>query len=144
MTTPTPTPPHPARSPLVKVPCLEGQVIAFTGTLASMTHEQAAELARGHGGEPQEHVSRAATTILVVGDEGWPLEDNGQPSVKFEQAERLRTEGKNSGFSPKRSGSGCSAKRPTPKRPGSSTRPPCSPSSSAFGQESSAPGNGSV
>lgn len=90
MTTP-PTSPSP-QSPLINVPCLEGQVIAFTGTLASMTHEQAAELARGHGGEPQEHVSRA-TTILVVGDEGWPLEDNGQPSVKFEQAERLRAEG---------------------------------------------------
>jgi len=67
-------------------------VVAFTGTLASMTHEQAARLAAEHGGTPHEHVSRQ-TTLLVVGEEGWPLEDNGEPSVKFQQAERWKGEG---------------------------------------------------
>jgi hypothetical protein len=72
--------------------CLEGEVVAFTGVLASMTHEQASQWVEEHGGIAHEHVSRQ-TTILVVGEEGWPLEDTGEPSVKFEQAERLRAEG---------------------------------------------------
>ncbi len=67
-------------------------MVAFTGTLASMTHEQAGRLAEEHGGIPHEHVSRQ-TTLLVVGEEGWPLEDNGEPSVKFQQAERWKAEG---------------------------------------------------
>ena len=66
--------------------------MAFTGTLASMTHAQAAELAREHGATATEHVSRQ-TTMLVVGEEGWPLEPDGQPSVKLREAERRRQEG---------------------------------------------------
>ncbi len=57
-----------------------------------MTHDEAARLAVEHGGTPHEHVSRQ-TTLLVVGEEGWPLDDNGEPSVKFQQAERWRAEG---------------------------------------------------
>jgi len=66
--------------------------VAFTGTLASMTHAQAAELVSQHGGTATDHVSRQ-TTMLVIGEEGWPLEDNGQPSVKLQQAERWRLAG---------------------------------------------------
>ncbi len=73
-------------------PCLKGERIAFTGILASMTHAQAFELTLQNGGTPSEHVSKQ-TTMLVVGDEGWPLEDDGQPSVKLQQAERLQATG---------------------------------------------------
>ncbi len=73
-------------------PALQGERIAFTGTLASMTHAQAAALAEQHGGTAAEHVSRQ-TTMLVVGEEGWPLEDDGRPSVKLQQVEKLQHEG---------------------------------------------------
>jgi tetratricopeptide (TPR) repeat protein len=73
-------------------PILAGERVAFTGTLASMTHAQAAQLVADHGGTASEHVSRH-TTLLVVGEEGWPLEADGQPSVKLQQAQRLQSEG---------------------------------------------------
>lgn len=57
-----------------------------------MTHSQAAELVQQHGGTAQEHVGRH-TTLLIVGEEGWPLEENGQPSVKLLQAQKLQAEG---------------------------------------------------
>ncbi|MFM8224421.1 MAG: MerR family transcriptional regulator, partial [Planctomycetaceae bacterium] len=71
---------------------LAGQRIAFTGTLASMTHRQAQQVVEEHGGQPTEHVGKA-TTLLVVGEEGWPLEADGRPSVKLVQAQKLRAEG---------------------------------------------------
>lgn len=77
---------------LTSSPVLQGERVAFTGVLASMTHAKAAGLVTEHGGESSEHVSRQ-TTLLVVGEEGWPLEDDGQPSVKLQQAERLRSVG---------------------------------------------------
>ncbi len=82
-----------ATSPtLVSSPPLQGERVAFTGTLASMTHATAADLVREHGGEATEHVSRQ-TTMLVVGEEGWPLEDNGQPSVKLRQVSEWNEQG---------------------------------------------------
>ena len=51
-------------------PVLQGERIAFTGTLASMTHRQAMELVEQHGGQSSQHVSHQ-TTLLVVGEEGW-------------------------------------------------------------------------
>lgn len=59
--------------------------MAFTGILASMTHADAARLVTDNGGTATEHVSRQ-TTMLVIGEEGWPLDDNGEPSVKLQQA----------------------------------------------------------
>ncbi|SFI53358.1 tetratricopeptide repeat protein [Planctomicrobium piriforme] len=79
-------------SGLASSPCLQGERVAFTGTLASMTHAQAAALVAGHGGAATDHVSRQ-TTMLVIGEEGWPLDDNGQPSVKLQQVERWRQDG---------------------------------------------------
>lgn len=73
-------------------PCLQGERVSFTGTLASMTHSQAAQLVAENGGTATDHISRQST-MLVVGEEGWPLEDNGQPSVKLQQAERWRDAG---------------------------------------------------
>ena len=57
-----------------------------------MTHQQAHELAQQHGGTATQHVSRQ-TTMLVVGEEGWPLEPDGHPSVNMQDASRLQQEG---------------------------------------------------
>lgn len=73
-------------------PPLQGERVAFTGTLASMTHRQARALAEEHGGVATEHVSRQ-TTMLVVGEEGWPLEPDGEPSRKLRQVEEWQREG---------------------------------------------------
>lgn len=80
------------KPPLASSPLLKGERVAFTGVLASMTHAKAGKLVEQHGGEASEHISRQ-TTMLVVGEEGWPLEDDGHPSVKLQQAERLRESG---------------------------------------------------
>jgi len=71
---------------------LAGERLAFTGTLASMTHHDAQARVVECGGLAAEHVSRQ-TTMLVVWEEGWPLEPDGQPSVKWREVERLRAEG---------------------------------------------------
>lgn len=73
-------------------PALAGERVTFTGVLASMTHAQAAELVEQHGGEATTHASRQ-TTILVVGEEGWPLEADGRPSQKFQQVREWRALG---------------------------------------------------
>ena len=73
-------------------PVLQAEQVAFTGTLASMPHRQAQELAEQHGGSAMQHVSRQ-TTMLVIGEEGWPLDPDGQPSQKLRHAQDLRTQG---------------------------------------------------
>lgn len=77
---------------LVSTPALSGERVSFTGTLASMTHKQAQTLVEVQGGTATEHVSKQ-TTMLVVGEEGWPLEADGTSSVKLQHVERLRYEG---------------------------------------------------
>lgn len=47
-----------------------------------------------HGGTASEHVSKQ-TTMLVVGEEGWPLEADGRPSVKLQQVKKWCEEGLN-------------------------------------------------
>ncbi len=71
---------------------LTGEMVTFTGTLASMTHEQASAQVISHGGQAVPHMSRQVT-LLVVGEEGWPLEADGRPSVKLQQAETLILDG---------------------------------------------------
>ncbi|MBI3863602.1 MAG: tetratricopeptide repeat protein [Planctomycetia bacterium] len=73
-------------------PALAGERVAFTGTLASMTHREAQARVVECGGAASEHVSRQ-TTLLVIGEEGWPLEPDGQPSVKLRHVERLNADG---------------------------------------------------
>ena len=73
-------------------PILQGERVAFTGTLASMTHRQAMDLVEQQGGLSMQHVGQQ-TTILVVGEEGWPLEQDGQPSLKLEHARQLHEKG---------------------------------------------------
>jgi len=79
-------------TPLHSSPILQGERIAFTGTLASMTHRQAMELVEKHGGQSSQHVS-AQTTLLVLGEEGWPLEADGRISVKWVHARQLHDKG---------------------------------------------------
>lgn len=73
-------------------PALQGERVVFTGTLASMTHQKAGEFVEEHGGQAAQHVSRQ-TTLLVVGEEGWPLEADGSPSVNLTHAQELIAEG---------------------------------------------------
>src|ERR1700739_1483837 len=63
---------------------LEGTV-AFTGRLASMKRADAFALVRKHGGKPREGVTKQ-TDVLVVGELGWPLLDDGRPSNSLVQA----------------------------------------------------------
>ena len=73
-------------------PPLAGEVVAVTGVLASMTHAAAARLTADLGGSFTEKLTRG-TTLLVVGEEGWPLEDDGAPTVKFRRAVEWNTTG---------------------------------------------------
>jgi tetratricopeptide (TPR) repeat protein len=60
--------------------------VAFTGRLACMTRVEAFEVVRSHGGTPSQEVTRR-TNVLVVGELGWPLLDDGRPSNKLSKAE---------------------------------------------------------
>lgn len=81
-----------ANPSLESSPCLQGERLSFTGTLASMTHKQGMEIAEQHGGVTTHNVSKQ-TTMLVVGEEGWPLEEDGQPSLKLKQVTEWRQQG---------------------------------------------------
>src|SRR6266550_6457411 len=59
--------------------------VAFTGRLACMTRAEAFEVVRSHGGTPSQTVTRQ-TNVLVVGELGWPLLDDGRPSNKLNRA----------------------------------------------------------
>src|SRR2546430_3662720 len=50
-----------------------------------MTREEAFEVVRSHGGTPSQTVTRQ-TNVLVVGELGWPLLDDGRPSYKLSRA----------------------------------------------------------
>lgn len=63
---------------------LEGTV-AFTGRLASMKRAEAFALIRRGGGTPRQGVTKQ-TDILIVGELGWPLVDDGRPSNSLARA----------------------------------------------------------
>ncbi len=86
------TTPDSSDHPLESSPALQGERLSFTGTLASMTHRQAMDLAEQHGGATTHSVSKQ-TSMLVVGEEGWPLETDGKPSVKLQQVTEWRQQG---------------------------------------------------
>lgn len=86
------TTPDSSAHPLESSPALQGERLSFTGTLASMTHRQAMDLAEQHGGATTHSVSKQ-TSMLVVGEEGWPLETDGKPSVKLQQVTEWRQQG---------------------------------------------------
>ncbi|MEE8141792.1 MAG: MerR family transcriptional regulator, partial [Planctomycetota bacterium] len=70
----------------------QGRKVAITGRLASMTREEAAELIRARGGELVGKPGRS-TRYLVVGQEGWPLREDGQLTRSLEKAQDLREAG---------------------------------------------------
>lgn len=82
----------PSSQKLQSSPCLQGERVAFTGTLASMTHQQAQEVVEQNGGVWTHNVSQQMT-MLVIGEEGWPLDPDGQPSLKLQQVTEWRSEG---------------------------------------------------
>ena len=67
------------------------RAIAFTGRLAAMNRAEAFALIRRHGGMPRRGVTKN-TDVLVVGELGWPLLGNGQPSKNLELAKSLGIE----------------------------------------------------
>lgn len=71
---------------------LHGTRVAFTGRLASMTRREAAELVRAHGGKFVPTVTRR-TSLLVIGQEGWPLRNDGRLSNKLQKARLLQRKG---------------------------------------------------
>jgi tetratricopeptide (TPR) repeat protein len=68
---------------------LSGQRVAFTGRLACMTSREAAVLVRRHGGTVVPSVNRQ-TSLLVVGQEGWPLGKDGRLTQKLQRARWLQ------------------------------------------------------
>ena len=62
--------------------------VAFTGRLACMTRAEAFEVVRQHGGIPSPTVTKG-TNLLIVGELGWPLLDDGRPSNKLSRANAL-------------------------------------------------------
>jgi hypothetical protein len=62
--------------------------IAFTGRLACMSRTEAFDVVRQRGGTPTPAVTRR-TQVLIVGELGWPLLDDGRPSNKLSRATAL-------------------------------------------------------
>jgi tetratricopeptide (TPR) repeat protein len=67
---------------------LEGKRVAFTGRLATMARAEAHVLVRTLGGHPENLVTRR-TSFLVVGQEGWPLQKDGQLTRKLLRAKKV-------------------------------------------------------
>jgi tetratricopeptide (TPR) repeat protein len=59
--------------------------VAFTGRLTCMTRAEAFEVVRQRGGTPSAAVTKC-TKLLIVGELGWPLLDDGRPSNKLSRA----------------------------------------------------------
>ena len=59
--------------------------VAFTGRLACMTRAEAFEVVRQRGGTPSQAVTKR-TKLLIVGELGWPLLDDGRLSNKLSRA----------------------------------------------------------
>jgi len=59
--------------------------VAFTGRLACMTRAEAFEVVRQRGGTPCSAVTKG-TNLLIAGELGWPLLDDGRPSNKLSRA----------------------------------------------------------
>ena len=62
--------------------------VAFTGRLACMSQSKAFDVVRQRGGTPSPAVTKR-TKLLIVGELGWPLLDDGRPSNKLSRATAL-------------------------------------------------------
>jgi tetratricopeptide (TPR) repeat protein len=77
------------REPAPDKALLQGKQVAFTGRLASMTRAEAADLIQAHGGRFTATLNRF-TSLLVVGQDGWPFENDGRLSSKLRKARSLQ------------------------------------------------------
>jgi tetratricopeptide (TPR) repeat protein len=59
--------------------------VAFTGRLACMSRAEAFEVVAQRGGIPSPDITKR-TKLLIVGELGWPLLDDGRPSNKLSRA----------------------------------------------------------
>lgn len=71
---------------------LRDKKVALTGRLAAMTHREAAQLIEDFGGTTVQTPTRD-TDFLVVGREGLPLGDDGQPTASLLAARKLQALG---------------------------------------------------
>ncbi len=62
--------------------------VAFTGRLACMSRAEAFDVVRQRGGTRSPAVTKH-TQVLIVGELGWPLLDDGRPSNKLSRATSL-------------------------------------------------------
>ena len=62
---------------------LLGKRLAFVGRLASMARREAAQLVRRHGATVLDEPD-ASTNLVVLGEEGLPLPDEGSPEEWLE------------------------------------------------------------
>jgi tetratricopeptide (TPR) repeat protein len=62
--------------------------VAFTGRLACLSRAEAFDVVRQRGGSPSPAVTKR-TQVLIVGELGWPLLDDGRPSNKLSRATAL-------------------------------------------------------
>jgi hypothetical protein len=66
--------------------------VALTGRLAALAREEAERLVRAQGGRVGDKVSRD-TTLVVVGQEGWPLNRDGRLSASLRRVRQLQEAG---------------------------------------------------
>ena len=71
---------------------LRGKRIAFTGRLATMTRKEVASLVATFGGKIVPTVG-PRTAFVVIGQDGWPLQDDGRLSYKLRKARSLQRAG---------------------------------------------------
>jgi tetratricopeptide (TPR) repeat protein len=91
MTTNTPTIQRPPGQDLSGV--IRGKYVTYTGRLASMTHEDFVEVVEAHGGRYGPSAGGRLPrggSILVVGEENWPLTPQGTLSAPLRQARILK------------------------------------------------------
>lgn len=72
---------------------LAGREVAITGRLASMSRREAVERLTAAGARYAAHPG-SATDVLVVGQGGPPLDEDGQPTESLREARRLSAEGR--------------------------------------------------
>jgi tetratricopeptide (TPR) repeat protein len=62
--------------------------VAFTGRLACMSRAEAFDIVRQRGGSPSPAMTKR-TQVLIVGELGWPLLNDGRPSNKLSRGTAL-------------------------------------------------------
>jgi len=76
----------------IRSDCLRGQRVTLTGAMASMRRAEVVSLVRACGGQWSPSVTHD-TTLLVVGERGWPLKRNGRLTNKLRRSQALREKG---------------------------------------------------